>query len=71
MIPLGGALFPYIVSPAELEQEVGVPVLNTKSIGIRFAEMCVQFGMTHSHRTYPSQRLSYDNFTELAYSPSN
>ncbi len=71
VIPLGGALFPYIVSPAELELEVGVPVLNTKSIGIRFAEMCVQFGMTHSLRTYPSQRLSYDNFTELAHSPSN
>jgi Asp/Glu/hydantoin racemase len=68
LIPLGGALFPYIVSPADLEQQVGVPVLNTKSIGIRFTEMCVQFGMTHSHRTYPSQRLSYDNFTELAYS---
>jgi allantoin racemase len=68
IIPLGGALFPYIVSPADLEDRVGVPVLNTKSIGIRFAEMCIQFGMTHSRRTYPSQKLGYENFTEPAYS---
>ncbi len=48
IIPLGGAVFPTLVSPADLEKEVGVPVLNTKAIGIRFAEMCVQLGLSHT-----------------------
>jgi allantoin racemase len=69
ILPLGGALFPYTVDPADLEKEVGVPVLNTKAIGIRFAETCVQFGMTQSPRTYPGAQLRYEDFGSLAYSP--
>ena len=67
IIPLGGALYPYVVSPVDLEREVGVPVLNTKAIGIRFAETCVQFGMSQSQRTYPSAKLRYEDFTARAY----
>jgi hypothetical protein len=39
-----------------------VQVLNTKAIGIRFAEMCVTFGMTQSELSYPRAKLSYDDF---------
>ena len=66
IIPLGGAVFPALVSPKDLEREVGVPVLNTKAIGIRFAEMCVQLGMTQSALNYPLAQLRYEDFTAFA-----
>jgi allantoin racemase len=66
IIPLGGALFPYVVDPRDLEAQVGVPVLNTKAIGIRFAETCVSLGMSHSERTYPTARLAYADFGATA-----
>jgi Asp/Glu/hydantoin racemase len=63
ILPLGGALIPYVVNPADLQKATGVQVLNTKAIGIRFAEMCVACGMTQSAITYPKAKLSYDDFT--------
>src|SRR6266702_7450227 len=45
IVPLGGALIPYVVDPAELSAATGVQVLNTKAICVRFAEMCVNFKM--------------------------
>lgn len=57
ILPLGGALIPYVVDPAQLSQMTGVQVLNTKAIGIRFAEMCVDLGLTHSDLTYPRGAL--------------
>jgi Asp/Glu/hydantoin racemase len=62
IMPLGGAIIPYVVDPNDLAKAVGVQVLNTKAIGIRFAEMCVTFGMTQSALTYPRAKLSYDDF---------
>src|SRR5436190_688215 len=62
-LTLGGALIPYVVSPDELAKATGAQVLNTKAIGIRFAEMCVACGMTQSAITYPKAKLSYDDFT--------
>ena len=61
VVPLGGALIPYVVDPAALQElsGAGVPVLNTKSVSIRFAEMCVGLGMSHSPLTYPRADLSY------------
>jgi Asp/Glu/hydantoin racemase len=63
ILPLGGALIPYVVNPDDLAKATGAQVLNTKAIGIRFAEMCVAFGMTQSALTYPKAKLSYDDFT--------
>jgi Asp/Glu/hydantoin racemase len=63
ILPLGGALIPYVVDPADLAKATGAQVLNTKAIGIRFAETCVRFGMTQSELTYPRAKLSYDDFT--------
>src|SRR5215831_14011651 len=53
ILPLGGAIIPYVVDPKDLAAAAGVQVLNTKAIGIRFAEMCVRFNMTQSDLTYP------------------
>lgn len=53
IIPLGGRLFPYEVTPEELEPEIGVPVINTKAVGIRFAELMISGKMTHSQKAYP------------------
>jgi len=66
ILPLGGALIPYVVDPADLANATGVQVLNTKAIGIRFAEMCVSFGMTQSAITYPRAKLNYDDFVKSA-----
>ena len=67
IIPLGGAVTPYIVAPEDVEREVGVPVLNTKSIGIRFAEMCVNLGLSQSPRAYPTAKLQAADFASYAY----
>jgi len=64
IIPLGGALIPYVVDPQDLAKATGVQVLNTKAIGITFAEMCVRHGMTQSALTYPRPRLKLDDFTK-------
>ena len=53
LIPLGGRLVPYVVSPEELEAELGVPVINTKLVGIRHAETLVLGKTSHSLRSYP------------------
>jgi Asp/Glu/hydantoin racemase len=62
IMPLGGAIIPYVVDPKDLAEAVGVQVLNTKAIGIRFAEMCVAFKMTQSALTYPRAKLNYEDF---------
>jgi len=58
IVPLGGAIIPYIVDPNDLTPEAGAPVLNPKAIGIHFAEMCVHVGLSQSPLTYPLARLS-------------
>jgi Asp/Glu/hydantoin racemase len=63
VLPLGGAIIPYVVDPNDLAPAVGVQVLNTKAIGIRFAEMCVALKLTQSALTYPQAKLTYQDFT--------
>ena len=64
LLPLGGAIIPYVVDPKDLAKAVGAQVLNTKAIGIRFAEMCVACGMAQSAITYPKAKLSYGDFVQ-------
>jgi Asp/Glu/hydantoin racemase len=64
LLPLGGAIIPYVVDPKDLAKAIGAQVLNTKAIGIRFAEMCVACGMTQSAITYPKAKLSYGDFVQ-------
>ena len=64
ILPLGGALIPYVVNPDDLARETGVQVLNTKAISIGFAEMCVRMKVTQSAITYPKAALKYEDFTK-------
>ena len=66
ILPLGGAIIPYVVDPAELAQATGVQVINTKAVCVRFAEMCVAFKMTHSAITYPRGTLTSEQFGKLS-----
>jgi allantoin racemase len=68
IVPLGGAVIPYIIDPNDLEREVGVTVFNPKVVGIRLAEMAVQFGYSHSPRAYPPTRLEDEDFDSLLFS---
>jgi allantoin racemase len=53
IIPLGGKIYPYVVTPAELEAPLGVPIINTKAVGVSYAELMVRSKMSHSNRAYP------------------
>lgn len=64
ILPLGGALIPYVVNPDDLAAATGVQVLNTKAVSIRFAEACVAFKMTQSAITYPKAALKYEDFAK-------
>lgn len=64
LIPLGGRLVPYVVSPLELEAELKVPVINTKLVGIRHAETLVNGKTSHSAQSYPwSEGLAPENIS--------
>lgn len=67
IIPLGGLVFPLVVSPAELDERASVPVLNTYAIGIRFLEMCIDFGYTQSPATYPKGTLTSEDLESYAF----
>lgn len=64
ILPLGGKLIPYVVDPKQLATATGLPVLNTKAIGVRFAETCVSLGLTHAEAAYPYTPIPYETFTK-------
>jgi allantoin racemase len=53
LVPLATRLIPEAVSPDEVEREVGIPVVNTQAVGIRFAELMVSSKTVHSQTAYP------------------
>ena len=53
IVPMGVTMVPVQYSPPELDQELGVPVMNALKTSIQTAEMLVRMGLTHSRRTYP------------------
>jgi hypothetical protein len=53
LIPLGGKIYPYVVTPEELEPELGVPVVNTKAVGVSYAESMARARISHSLKAYP------------------
>lgn len=68
ILPLGGALVPWIIDPRELEDSVKAPVLHTHRIAIAFAEMCARTGLSHSPLAYETVRgLTYEDFTGYAH----
>jgi len=53
IIPLGGKIFPYVVTPEELQPHLGVPVINTKAVGVSYAELMARNKICHSIKAYP------------------
>ena len=53
IIPLGGKIYPYVVTPEELEPHLGVPVINTKAVGVSYAELMARNHIKHSIKAYP------------------
>jgi allantoin racemase len=53
IIPLGGKIYPYVVTPEELEPHLGVPVINTKAVGVCYAELMARNHIQHSIKAYP------------------
>jgi allantoin racemase len=53
LIPLAARLIPAAVSPEEVEREVGIPVVNTQAVAIRFAELMASSKTIHSQKAYP------------------
>ena len=65
IIPLGGKIYPYVVTPDELEPHLGVPVINTKAVGVSYAELMVRSKLVHSEKAYPwSAGLSPDKVSQ-------
>jgi allantoin racemase len=53
LIPLAARLIPAAVSPEEVERAVGIPVINTQAVAIRFAELMASTKTVHSMKAYP------------------
>jgi allantoin racemase len=53
IIPLGGKIYPYVVTPEELAPHLGVPVINTKAVGVSYAELMARNRISHSLKAYP------------------
>lgn len=53
ILPLGGKVYPYVVTPEELAPELGVPVINTKAVGVAYAELMARNKIQHSIKAYP------------------
>jgi Asp/Glu/hydantoin racemase len=67
IIPLGGKIYPYVVTPEELEPLIGVPIVNTKAVGVSFAELMVRSKISHSEKAYPwSAGLNPDAVSQRA-----
>jgi Asp/Glu/hydantoin racemase len=68
VIPLGGRVFPGAITCEEIEAEAGIPILNTKAIGIQFGEMLVRCRMSHSPLAYPCRiQLSPEDVTKKIF----
>ena len=68
ILPLGGALIPWIIDPADLQTATGAPVMHTHRIAIAFAEMSVRIGLSHSALAYQTaQGLTHKDFLSLAH----
>lgn len=53
LIPLGGKIYPYVVTPEELAPRLGVPIVNTKAVGVSSAELLARNKISHSIKAYP------------------
>ncbi len=53
ILPFAAVFVPFIIDPREIEDALGLPVVNGVAVGVRTAEMFVDLGMRHSAKAYP------------------
>jgi len=53
ILPFCAVFVPFIVDPHEIEDALGLPVVNGVAVGLRTAEMFVDLKMSHSAKAYP------------------
>lgn len=53
LLPACAVFMPFIVQPEEVEDKVGVPVVNTVAVGVKMAEMFVNLGIRKNQKVYP------------------
>lgn len=53
ILPFCAVFMPYIVRPEDIEDEIGIPVLNTVAIGIKTTEMFISLGIRKNQKVYP------------------
>jgi Asp/Glu/hydantoin racemase len=53
IVPLCAVFVPFIVDPCELEDALGLPVVNGVAVGVKTAEMFAAFKMSQSAKAYP------------------
>ena len=54
ILPFAAVFVPFIIDPREIEDELGLPVVNGVAVAVRTAEMFVGLGMVHSAKAYPA-----------------
>lgn len=54
VLPFCAVFVPFIVRPQDIEDELGIPVVNGVAVALRTAEMFVALGMRHSRSDYPA-----------------
>ena len=52
VLPSCAVFVPFIVDPYEIEDALGLPVVNGVAVGLRTAEMFVDLRMSHSTKAY-------------------
>jgi allantoin racemase len=53
ILPACAVFMPFIVSPKEVEDKFGVPVVNTVAVGLKMAELFVNLKITKNQKVYP------------------
>jgi Asp/Glu/hydantoin racemase len=53
ILPFCAVFTPFLAAPEEIEDALGIPVLNTVAIGIRTTEMFVSLKLRKNQRVYP------------------
>jgi allantoin racemase len=53
ILPACAVFVPFILQPEEIEDKLGIPVVNTVAVGLKTAEMFVNLGVRKSQKAYP------------------
>ncbi len=54
VLPFCAVFVRFMVDPHEIEDEIGIPVINGVAVGLRTAEMFADLKMVYSKKAYPA-----------------